>query len=230
LSEDHDQYVVDHLLGRQLDTDSGATDTDAPLGVVGPGVLGQIAHDTFGSLIRSNPNCRRVRAGHADLEIHVDWALERARLEHGLDDTQRARVGEYLVGTALPAFVETDAFERLCRADTVFVEEPLETRLRVDDLRVEFRGQADFVARDGDDWLIEDVKLAFAEGHDETDDRYRLQLAAYRWILERQGVDPTARVVGRITNVGARDDESTLAPETDVDALIRERLRRLGPG
>lgn len=230
LSEDHDQYVVDHLLGRQLDTDSGATDTDAPLGVVGPGVLGQIAHDTFGSLIRSNPNCRRVRAGHADLETHADWALERARLEHGLDDTQRARVGEYLVGTALPAFVETDAFERLCRADTVFVEEPLETRLRVDDLRVEFRGQADFVARDGDDWLIEDVKLAFAEGHDETDDRYRLQLAAYRWILERQGVDPTARVVGRITNVGARDDESTLAPETDVDALIHERLRRLGPG
>jgi hypothetical protein len=31
------------------------------------------------------------------------------------------------------------------------VEEPLETRLRVDDLRVEFRGQADFVARDGDE-------------------------------------------------------------------------------
>ncbi|MFB6243042.1 MAG: PD-(D/E)XK nuclease family protein, partial [Halobaculum sp.] len=229
LSEDHDQYVVDHLLGRQLDTDSGATDTDAPLGVVGPGVLGQIAHDTFSSLIRANPDCRRARAGRADLETHVDWALERARLEHGLDDTRRTQVRDYLLGTALPAFVKTDAFERLCRADTVFVEEPLETRLRVDGLRIEFRGQADFVARNGDSWLIEDVKLAFAEGRDETDERYRLQLAAYRWILERQGVDPTARVVGRITNVGTRDDELTLAPEADVDTLVRGRLRRLGP-
>jgi ATP-dependent helicase/nuclease subunit A len=229
LSEDHDQYVVDHLLGRQLDTDSGATDTDAPLGVVGPGVLGQIAHDTFGSLIRSNPNCRRVQAGRADLKTHVNWALERARLEHGLDDAQRGQVREYLIGTALPAFVETDAFERLCHADTVLIEEPLETRLRVDGIRVELRGQADFVARNGDDWLIEDLKLAFTEGHDETDNRYRLQLATYRWILERQGVDPTTRVIGRITNVGARDDELTLAPETDVGTLIRERFRRLGP-
>lgn len=229
LSEDHDHYVVDHLLGRQLDTDSGTTDTDAPLGVVGPGVLGQIAHDTFGSLIRSDPDCDRVRAGHADITDHVDWALDRARLEHGLDDTQRGRVRDYLVGSALPAFVATDAFERLCRADTVFVEEPLETRIRVDGLRMEFRGQADFVARDGDEWLIEDIKLTFAEGSAQTDDRYRHQLAAYRWILERQGVDPSARVVARITNVGARDDESKLSPETDVDELIRERLRRLGP-
>jgi ATP-dependent helicase/nuclease subunit A len=229
LSEDHDQYIIDHLLGRQLDTDSGATDTDAPLGVVGPGVLGQIAHDTFGSLIRSNPNCRRVQAGRADLKTHVNWALERARLEHGLDDAQRGQVREYLIGTALPAFVETDAFERLCHADTVLIEEPLETRLRVDGIRVELRGQADFVARNGDDWLIEDLKLAFTEGHDETDNRYRLQLATYRWILERQGVDPTTRVIGRITNVGARDDELTLAPETDVGTLIRERFRRLGP-
>jgi hypothetical protein len=54
-------------------------------------------------------------------------------------------------------------------------------------------------------------------------------LATYRWILERQGVDPTTRVTGRITNVGARDDELTLAPETDVGTLIRERFRRLGP-
>jgi len=215
LSEDHDQYVVDHLLGRQLDTDSGATDTDAPLGVVGPGVLGQIAHDTFGSLIRSNPNCRRVRVGRADLETHADWALERARLEHGLNDTQRARVGEYLVGTALPVFVETDAFERLCRADTVFVEEPLETRLRVDDLRVEFRGQADFVARDGDDWLIEDVKLAFAEGHDETDDRYRLQLAAYRWILP--------------DGAGRRADHERRRSRRRVDARARDGRRRADP-
>ena len=161
---------------------------------------------------------------------HVDWALDRARLEHGLDDTRRARVREYLIETALPAFVDTDAFERLCRADTVFVEEPLETRLRVDGLRVEFRGQADFVARDGDRWLIEDVKLTFAEGSDETDDRYRHQLAAYRWVLERQGVDPTARVVCRITNVGARDSESTLAPETDVDHSIRERFAQFGSG
>lgn len=229
LSEDHDQYVVDHFLGRQLDTDSGTTDTDAPLGIVGPGVLGQIAHDTFGSLIRSDPDCDRVRAGHADITNHVDWALDRARFEHGLDDTQRVRVRDYLVESALPRFIETDAFKRLCRADTVFVEEPLETRIRVDSLRVEFRGQADFVARDGDEWLIEDIKLTFGEGSDETDDRYRHQLAAYRWILERQGVDPSAQVVARITNIGERNDESELSPETDVDELIRERLRRLGP-
>jgi hypothetical protein len=54
-------------------------------------------------------------------------------------------------------------------------------------------------------------------------------LAAYRWILERQGVDSTERVVGRITNVGARDDELTLPPGEDVDAMIRDRLQRLGP-
>ncbi|MEZ3118058.1 UvrD-helicase domain-containing protein [Halobaculum sp. MBLA0147] len=229
LSEDHDQYVVDHLLGRQLDTDSGTTDTDAPLGVVGPSVLGQIAHDTFGSLIRSDPDCDRVRAGHADITNHVDWALDRARLKHGLDDTQRNRIRDYLFEAALPAFVATDAFERLCRAGTVFVEEPLETRIKVDDLRVEFRGQADFVARDGDEWLIEDIKLTFAEGSAETDDRYRHQLAAYRWILERQGVDPSARVVARITNIGERNNESELSPEIDVDERIRQRLRRLGP-
>ena len=228
LSEDLDRYVVDHLLGKQLDTETGATDTDAPLGVVGPGVLGQTAHEAIGSLIRSDPDYRATRRGSSSLDDHARWAAGRVQLDRGLTDIERARIEEYLGETILPEFVETDAFARLCAAETVYVEEPLETRTRLDGLRVEVRGQADFIARDGDEWFIEDVKLAFAEGTEETDERYRLQLATYQWILRRQGVDDAASITSSVTHLVGRDDEHRIREDEAIDDWIAKRLKRLG--
>lgn len=229
LSADHDRYVVDHLLGKQLDTDSGATDTEAPLDVVGPGVLGQTAHDAIGSLVRSDPDYRATQKGRSQLDDHARWAAGRAQLDRGLTDDERSRIEGYLGGTVLPEFVETAAFARLCAAETVYVEEPLETRTRLDGLRIEVRGQADFVARDGDEWFIEDVKLAFAEGAEETDARYRLQLATYQWILRQQGVDDGASITSSVTHLDGRDGEHRIRDDEALDDWIAERLARLGP-
>ncbi|MGZ0746088.1 UvrD-helicase domain-containing protein [Haloparvum sp. AD34] len=229
LSADHDRYVVDHLLGKQLDTDSGATDTEAPLDVVEPGALGQTAHDAIGSLIRSDPDYQATRRGRSQLADHARWAAGRAQLDWGLTDGERSRLEEYLAETVLPEFVETDAFARLCAAETVYVEEPLETRTRLDGLRIEVRGQADFVARDGDEWVIEDVKLAFAEGAEETDERYRLQLATYQWILRRQGVDDDASITSSVTHLDGRDAEHRIRDKEAIEDWIAERLERLGP-
>lgn len=226
LSEDHDRYVLDHLLGKQLHTDSGTIETDAPLGDVGPGTLGTITHDAIASMVRTNTDLQATRNLHVLFDDHVQWALRHAQLEHNLTDKQRQAVETYLSNCVLPEFVETDAFDRLCTADEVYIEDPIETQIRIDGVRIDVRGQADFIARDGSEWFVEDVKLAFANGTDETDERYRLQLATYQWVLRRQNLT-AAEITGRISHLDGRDGDLRV-PEGELDQLIEHRLKCLG--
>lgn len=223
LSEDRNHYVLDHLLGRQLDTDSGQTNTNAPLGTVGPGELGQITHDAITSLIRSDPS----RDEQTSFDEHTEWALRRARREYGLNDRQVDSIRTYLENEVLHQFVRTSTFTRLRAADVVYVEEPLETRLWLDDLQVELRGQADFIACDGDELFIEDIKLALAEGTTETEERYQLQLAVYQWLLQRQGVDDAASITSRVTYLGDRNSVDQIPDKELIADRIADRLQRL---
>lgn len=226
LSEDHDRYVLDHLLGKQLHTDSGTLETDAPLGIVGPGALGTITHNAIGSIVRASTNLQATRNRNVTIDDHVQWALRHAQLEHNLTDEHRTAVQSYLSNCVLPEFVETDAFDRLCDADEIYIEQPIETQIRTDGVRIDVRGQADFIARDGSEWFVEDVKLAFADGTDETDERYRLQLATYQWVLRRQNLT-TADITGRISHLDGRDGDLRV-PEGKLNQLIEHRLNCLG--
>ncbi|MFC7095781.1 UvrD-helicase domain-containing protein [Halobaculum marinum] len=231
LVDDHERYVLDHLLHAQLDTESGDLDPDLGLDfeTVPPGRVGRIAHDTIASAVREGVSERTLRQGGDAAMASIEWACRRDEREFGaIPDDERASIMSYLATTILPQFAASALFDRIAAADAVFVEEPLETVVRVDGADVEVRGQADFVLRDGDRWRIEDLKVAFADGTDETDERYRVQLATYRWVLAKQeGVDPTS-IDASVNSLGSRVGSVVTVGDEYDGARVAELLERLG--
>ncbi|WP_218055085.1 PD-(D/E)XK nuclease family protein, partial [Haloparvum sedimenti] len=154
-------------------------------------------------------------------------SIVRERVRRGAgaaDPDERAAIRSFVTDTVLPQFSKSALADRLHRAETVYVEEPLEGVIRVDGVEVEVPGTADFLLKMPDGrWVVEDVKLALSED-DAAEPRYQLQLATYVWALRRQvGEEPA--VDAWLSTFGVRAETTPWRLSTNaVSTMLRSFL------
>lgn len=218
------EYLLDHLQNRALHAPHDGTADGLPLGfeTMGPDLVGTVAHDVFAAAIAREVDTETLRNCVEPLEGVLNSTIdEEAR---GVDPAERDLLRAYVADTLCPQFAASDLWDRLQASRVVYIEEPLDTVVRVAGLDIEVGGQADVVSIDAEGrWHVDDVKVTLHPFDEEIRDRYELQTAAYAWIL-RQHPDVDAAVVPTVTTLGV--EEGTL-PVSVGDAAVREAVESL---
>jgi len=215
-----DEYVLDHLLGRALHTDTYEVPDDLPLRFdrLGPDAVGTCLHDVLTTLVARGVSESAIREMGAEVHSIFDDVLR----EHAPPVTADERAGllTFFEEHVLDDFLASRLWERIRNAERVTVEKPIDGLVRLDEVDVEIHGRIDFVVESPAGGLyVTDAKIALAEPTDETIRRYELQVAAYGYLLRQVGSSP--RVSRTVETFGvARKTVTTSWPPDIVERRL----------
>ena len=213
--------LVSILREQTAHTEAETVDPDLPLTfeTVGSETVGDLVHTLVGRLARTEipveelcgPAAREIAAGVLDDEVEVD-------------DAEWDGLYSFLVEYVLADLAASELWERIERATTVNLEEPLHAVTRVDGVDVEVQGAADLVlAMPDGTHHIEELKVQLAPATDELRRRYRLQAQAYAQVLEQQ-LESAVSVESRVTTVGSvAETYAARSPAAGFRELLNQR-------
>ncbi|SEM04306.1 UvrD-helicase domain-containing protein [Haloferax larsenii] len=222
LTTDADKYVLDHLQGRSLHTDHDGVAEGVPLSFesMGPEVVGHVTHGVLTEAVRRGVSTETLQSCGGPLEALLE---EQIRTEAvGVTNSDREQLRSYVSEVLCPQFAETDLWSRLRDATVLYVEESLDTVIRVTDADVEIQSHADFVSKSADGtWHVDDLKVSLQSPTEETSARYSVQAETYGWILSQQ---VSGVVESGVTRIGVEPAGwcSEVSPQ-----VVLEHLRTL---
>ncbi|MFA9516802.1 UvrD-helicase domain-containing protein [Halopenitus sp. H-Gu1] len=198
LTEDPDGFVLDHLLGRSLHTETNDVPDDLPLSFDGlaPEDVGTCIHEVLTTLVERDVAADALCEGTDEVRHAFDVTIH----EHapGIDDAEREALFVFFRRGVLDEFLASDLWKRIERAETVAVERPIDGLVTVGDVEIEVHGEVDFVIDSpSGERHVTDVKIALTEPTPETRRRYELQVAAYAYLFEREATStvPVSRTI-----------------------------------
>jgi ATP-dependent helicase/nuclease subunit A len=218
LLEDPDAHLIRYLQRRQLTPPDNAV--DASLGLVfdsfGPADVGDIVHTVIERIIshREQFTTSALRECAEPVPSIIKTTL--ARSPDLVPAERRALVG-FIADCVCPQLAESRLWQRVQRADAVYLEAPADTVTRVDDVAVEMQSLADIVTREGDQWAVTELKITLQDTP--PTDAHRLQAQVYAWALTQQ--PDTGTVAAHVQHLGAT------AANVPVDwdpQTVRDRL------
>ncbi|WP_128476989.1 UvrD-helicase domain-containing protein [Halorussus pelagicus] len=233
LTEDPDRYVLDHLLGGSLHTDAGDLPDDLPLRFdrLGPEAVGSCLHDVLTKLVVRGVSESALRATGEEVEAAFDEALRECEARIG--EAERAGLLTFFEEYVLEDFLASDLWDRLRTAESVAVETPIDGLVEVEGVEVEMHGEADFVLElPSGERYVTDAKISLAETTPETRRRYKLQVAAYGYLFERESASsvPVHRTVETfgVTQRTVTSELPLAVVERRLSGLLDDRPLRSG--
>ncbi|PGF17204.1 exonuclease V subunit beta [Natrinema sp. CBA1119] len=225
LLEDQDRYLLDHLQGRPLHTDTDAVDGELPLTLTAFDTedVGKLCHSVLTRCVDRGMSKTAIRTQGGDIEQIIAEELHR----HGPPANEAERDGliEFLTEFVLPNFLASELWSQLEQAAEIYVEKRLRGHVRRDDVEFEIEGQADVVMQNPDgSWVITDIKIALTELTTETQRRYRTQISWYASLLAAENsvegpITCAIETFGAVTN--RRDSQIPLpAVQQRLDKLL----------
>ncbi|WP_435361566.1 UvrD-helicase domain-containing protein [Haloarchaeobius sp. DFWS5] len=220
-----EEHVLDHLQRRPLHTghDGVADDLSLTFETLGPDDVGDVAHAVLATAIRNHDtvSTQTLRQCDGVLADRLQRALDDCT---GVEATERDRLERFVRETVCPQFADSVLWERVTHTTSVFVEEPVDTLVRIDDLDTEMQGHADVVFETvSGDWEVHELKVFLQTPDAETRARYELQAQLYAWCLSQQ-LEEEATVTAQITQLGV--ETGTVSVDWSSDKL-QTRLKRV---
>ncbi|WP_323675866.1 UvrD-helicase domain-containing protein [Halorubellus sp. PRR65] len=201
LIEDPDSYVLSHLLGEPLHSDANEVPEELPLPFdqLGPHDVGTCLHGVLTALVERNVSEAELQSKSGVVRDVFDDVLQ--------DTTTRVGVNERdtlwtFFESVLDDFLDSPLWDRIQRAESVSVEQPIDGVVRVDGVEVEIHGEADFVITlPNGERHVTDAKIALTEQTTTTKQRYEMQICAYAYLYTEQNesgesVHPTIETFG----------------------------------
>ncbi|SFK58079.1 ATP-dependent helicase/nuclease subunit A [Halogranum rubrum] len=217
LLTDPDEHLLDYLQRRPLHTEHDGVDDGLPLTfeTMGPEDVGDVGHAVLATAIRERVTTETLEQCSGPLARTLRYAL--ADRAGRISADERSRLQRFVADTICPQFAASPLWERLQDAQAVYVEEPVDTLVRVDGLDRELQGVADVLSVDATGtWHVDEVKLVLQSSSSETQKRYRLQAQVYAWAVSKQVASET--VVPTITQLGVETRTETV--EWDEKAVL----------
>ena len=218
-----DEHVLAYLQRRALHTAHDGVAADLPLTfeTLAPEDVGDVGHAVLATAIREQVSTSTLRQCSGSLARTLRYVL--ADRADRIDADERDRLRRFVADVVCPQFAATPLWERLQRANAVYVEEPVDTLVRVDGFDRELQGVADVLSVDAaGNWHVDEIKLVLQPSTTETRARYRLQAQVYAWAVSKQV--GTTTVVPSVTQLGVESRTRTV----DWDAAdVLERLDEL---
>jgi ATP-dependent helicase/nuclease subunit A len=214
-----DEHVLDYLQRRALHTAHDGVADDLPLTfeTMAPDDVGDVGHAVLATAIREQVSTPTLRQCSGPLARKLRYVL--ADRADRIDADERDRLQQFVADVVCPQFAATPLWERLQRASAVYVEEPVDTLVRVDGFDRELQGVADVLSVDATgNWHVDEIKIVLQPSTAETRARYRLQAQVYAWAVSKQV--GTTTVVPSITQLGVEPLSRTVDWET-ADVLKR---------
>jgi ATP-dependent helicase/nuclease subunit A len=140
LSESPDRYLLDHLQGRALHTDTDTVDDDLPLTLdaFDTEAVGKFVHGVLTTAVQNGVSTTSLRTVNEEVQRIIDAQLRK----HGSAATDIERDGllTFLTEYVLPDVVESDLWRQLKHAEDIYVEKRLRGYVRRDSVEFELEG------------------------------------------------------------------------------------------
>jgi len=224
LTETPEEYVLDHLLGRALHTDTNDVPEDIPLQFdrLGPDDVGTCLHEVLTRVVERELSEDTLRSADGEVRQLFDDVFDEEAPRAGPDE--RDALFGFFEQEILNDFLGSVLWERLQCAADIAVETPIDGLVTIDGVEVELHGTADFVIETASgDRYVADVKIALTDLTPDTRRRYELQVAAYAYLFE-QHRKQTAHVRRAIETFGVERDTIT---SSWPPAVVERRLAML---
>lgn len=217
LAADPPGYVLDHLLGRPLHTDTN--DVPASLALthetLGPDDVGTIVHQVLSQAIRRGLTDRQLRRPETHRRL-FDAVLDAHDYHPGA--SERESLISFFANTVLEEFLSSELWTRIQTATHVAVEHPVGGLVHIDGVEFELNGRTDVLCYTPDSVHVADIKLTLTTPTETTERRYRLQNAAYARLLEKE---TSLRISRSVETFGvARGTYTPMWPTDIVDAQL----------
>ncbi|MCU4744230.1 UvrD-helicase domain-containing protein [Natronoglomus mannanivorans] len=224
LTEDLGPSVIPHLLGEALHTETDEVSTTLPLTFdrLGPDAVGRCLHDALTELIKQDIPEDELQITDSTVVSIFDGVLR--DIEPNVTSTERAGMLAFF-DRVLDDFQSSTLYEEIVDPHTsVRTELPVDGVVSIDDIEVEFHGEADVVVTWPDGRRhIADLKIALVEPGDVTQKRYELQTATYAYLFANEL--PTDNPVRRsIETFGVVNTTTT---STWPPEIVKRRLSRI---
>jgi len=201
LTEATEEHALEHILGDAIHTETNEVSDDLPLlfETLGPDDIGTVIHDSLTTLVDRGVSEDELQSmGRSVTRIFDEIVTEKAPR---MDDEEREGVWT-LFSDIVDEFLRSDLWDRVQRAESVRVEQPVDGLFNSKGTEIEIHGIADFVVDlpDGERYVT-DIKIALTEQTRDTKKRYEMQAAAYAYLFAQQGsqvktVHPTVETFG----------------------------------
>ncbi|SFC58196.1 ATP-dependent helicase/nuclease subunit A [Halobiforma haloterrestris] len=187
LTEGQDEYLIAHLLGDSLHTETNDVPDDLPLEFdrLGPGEVGTCLHDVLTELVECDVPENSLRRMNDDVRRVFDEKVKEMAPKIGSDEREGLWA---FFAVVLDDFLASDLWERIRDPQTITtVEQPIDGLSTIDGVEIEIHGEADFVVElPSGERHVTDVKITLTDQTPETRHRYELQVAAYSYLFEQQ--------------------------------------------
>jgi ATP-dependent helicase/nuclease subunit A len=186
LLKDPDRYVLPHLLEEPLHSDTNDVPEYLPLPFdqLGPDDVGTCLHEVLTTLVERDVPEGELQSKSGVVRDVFDDVVQNTTTRVGVDERDALWT---FFDDVLDDFLESALWDRIQRAESVSVEQPIDGVVRVDGVEFEIHGEADFrIYLPNGERHVTDVKIALTEQTTTTKRRYEVQVAAYAYLFERQ--------------------------------------------
>lgn len=192
LTDDLDKYLLAHLLGDSLHTETNNVPDDIPLlfDQLGPGEVGVVLHNVLTELVaRDLPEHSLQPPDDNVRRVFNDNVTE---IAPGISTDEHTELWTFFT-SVLTEFLDSTLWKRIQDPETrVTVEQPIDGLVTIDPIEIEIHGQADFVIETPTgNRYVTDVKIALTNPTPETRRRYELQVAAYAYLFDNDTTSPS---------------------------------------
>lgn len=217
-----DDWLLNHLQNEPLHTAADSVDEELPFSSnsLSPAEIGELIHDVLASVIE-----HAVSETPNEPEDYELRTMARSILDRELSDLSsrvRQDVFTFLWESIFPQFFNSDCWNRIQVADSVYTEKTLSGLVRWNDVEFEVDGTSDIVLQYATgDWEVIDIKIALGNLLSETMYRYHVQTEAYAFLLRREADTAVAsciEVYGADRETILSDDFSDEIPD-QLDTL-----------
>ena len=227
LTEDLDEYLIAHLLGDSLHTETNDIPDDLPLefNQLGPDEVGSCLHSVLTELVERDVPENSLRRMDDDVRRVFDEKVKKVAPRIGSDEREGLLA---FFAVVLDDFLASDLWDRIRDPQTVVtVERPVDGLATIGDVEIELHGEADFVVEyPSGERHITDVKIALTEPNTDTSRRYDLQVAAYAYLFEQETASSSSvRRTIETFGVASETVTSSWLPEI-VDRRLAKLLDR----
>ncbi|MFC7074709.1 UvrD-helicase domain-containing protein [Halovenus rubra] len=227
LTEQPENYMLAHLLGKSRHTGTNAVPDNHPLPFdrMGPDDVGTCLHDVLTTLVERDVTETAIRARAPVVRAVFEQTLQE-NTPHVRQEEQDA-LFVFFEQQILESFLDSDLWTRITDAETVKVEQAVDGIVTIADIEFEIHGEADFVIEmPAGERHVADVKIALAPVTADSRRQYELQVAAYAYLFERhQSVN--SHITRTIETFGAdRETIRTTWPPRTVERRLARLLER----
>ncbi len=187
LTEELDEYLIAHLLGDSLHTETNDVPANLPLEFdrLGPEEVGSCLHSVLTELVERDVPERSLRGMNDDVRRVFDEKIKEVAPGIGSDEREGLLA---FFAVVLDDFLASDLWDRIRDPQTVVtVERPVDGLVTVGDVEIELHGEADFVVEyPSGERHVTDAKIALTEPNTGTRRRYDLQVTAYAYLFDQE--------------------------------------------